>query len=80
LLTTGLFENKRTMTKQEYGVWVVDNQYGVKGSPFLVLGSKDTMKREFGEAAQAVIIDRVLCGVAFVCFGEPVKGVIVMPI
>jgi hypothetical protein len=27
-----------------------------------------------------VIIDRVLCGVAFVCFGEPVKGVIVMPI
>jgi hypothetical protein len=27
-----------------------------------------------------VIIDRVLCGVAFVCFGELVKGVIVMPI
>ena len=47
-------KNKRTMTNQEYGVWVVDNQYGVKGSPFLVLGSKDTMKREFGEAAQAV--------------------------
>jgi hypothetical protein len=36
-------KNKRTMTNQEYGVWVVDNQYGVKGSPFLVLGSKDTM-------------------------------------
>jgi hypothetical protein len=40
-------KNKRTMTKQEYGVWVADNRYGVKRSPFLVLGSKDTMKREF---------------------------------
>jgi hypothetical protein len=25
-------KNKRTMTNQEYGVWVVDIQYGVKGS------------------------------------------------
>jgi hypothetical protein len=38
-------KNKRTMTKQEYGVWVADNRYGVKRSPFLVLGSKDTIPK-----------------------------------
>ncbi|CAC9568013.1 Putative insecticidal toxin complex [uncultured Gammaproteobacteria bacterium] len=44
---------KRVMKGQEYGIWVKD-RYGIKGSAFLVLGSEDTMKREFGDAAQPV--------------------------
>ena len=43
----------RIMKTQEYGVWVED-RYGVKGSAFLMLGSKSTMRREFGRAAQPV--------------------------
>ena len=41
------------MKGQEYGIWVKD-RYGIKGSAFLVLGSEDTMKREFGDEAQPV--------------------------
>ena len=43
----------RIMKTQEYGVWVKD-RYGIKGSAFLMLGSKSTMRREFGRAAQPV--------------------------